>query len=220
MHDRFLRGRQLASMIYEYFRVTGAHDAVLDYTDLFTLTLRNDDVQEFDTRWGKIVLSMSKVPTDDVLESLYTFRIRESDQLKIVLGLYELEIQQHISKLDYQKLQITVKRSIDQRIKSRNTQARNDRNETGTVMKNRRDKSCVPRRPGECYQWKGAGQCARGDNFSFRHDGNKSGKSTPKYDLFSEPRKDGEHLSRKTSPLRWESVWEVKSKDVQRLPRR
>ena len=46
MHDRFLRGRQFASMIYEYFRVTGAHDTVLDYTDLFTLTLRNDDVQE------------------------------------------------------------------------------------------------------------------------------------------------------------------------------
>ena len=26
--DRFLRGRQIAFMIYEYFRVTGAHDTV------------------------------------------------------------------------------------------------------------------------------------------------------------------------------------------------
>ena len=29
--DRFLRGRQIAFMIYDYFRVTGAHDTVLDY---------------------------------------------------------------------------------------------------------------------------------------------------------------------------------------------
>ena len=31
--DRFLRGRQIAYMIYDYFRVIGAHDTVLDYAD-------------------------------------------------------------------------------------------------------------------------------------------------------------------------------------------
>ena len=31
--DRFLRERQIAFMIYDYFRVTGAHDTVLDYAD-------------------------------------------------------------------------------------------------------------------------------------------------------------------------------------------
>ena len=30
---RFLRGRQIAFMIYDYSRVTGAHDTVLDYAD-------------------------------------------------------------------------------------------------------------------------------------------------------------------------------------------
>ena len=48
--DRFLPGRQIAYMIYDYFLVTGAHDTVLDYADLFTITFRNDDLQEFDTR--------------------------------------------------------------------------------------------------------------------------------------------------------------------------
>ena len=42
--DRFFRGRQIAHMIYDNFRVTGAHNTVLDYVDLFTITLRNDDV--------------------------------------------------------------------------------------------------------------------------------------------------------------------------------
>ena len=45
--DRFLRGRQIAYLIHEYFRVTGANDSVENYADLFTVVLRNDDIQEF-----------------------------------------------------------------------------------------------------------------------------------------------------------------------------
>ena len=60
--DQFLRGRQIAFMIYDYFRVTGAHDTVLDYADLFSVTLRDDKIQEFDTRWDEVLLSMSKSP--------------------------------------------------------------------------------------------------------------------------------------------------------------
>ena len=41
-------------MIYDYFRVIGAHDTVLDHADLLTITLRTDDVLEFDTRWSEI----------------------------------------------------------------------------------------------------------------------------------------------------------------------
>ena len=44
--DRFLRGRQIAYLIYEYFRVTGANDSVENSADLFTIVLRNDDTQE------------------------------------------------------------------------------------------------------------------------------------------------------------------------------
>ena len=32
---------QIAYLIYEYFRVTGANDSVENYTDLFTIVLRN-----------------------------------------------------------------------------------------------------------------------------------------------------------------------------------
>ena len=49
-------------MIHDYFRVSGAHDTVLDYADLFTIALRNDDVQEFDTRWDEILFSTTKIP--------------------------------------------------------------------------------------------------------------------------------------------------------------
>ena len=48
--DRFLRGRQIAYLIDNYFRVTGTHDSVENYADLFTVALRNDNIQEFDTK--------------------------------------------------------------------------------------------------------------------------------------------------------------------------
>ena len=59
--DRFFRGRQIAFMIYDYFRVTGAQDTALDYADLFSVTLHDDN-----TGWDE-VLSMSKIPSDDNL---------------------------------------------------------------------------------------------------------------------------------------------------------
>ena len=49
---------------------------------LFAVTLRDGDVQEFDTKWDGILLSMSNIPTDDVSESLYNLQIRECDQFK------------------------------------------------------------------------------------------------------------------------------------------
>ena len=42
--DRFLRGRQITFRISDYFRVTGAHDTALDYADLFSVTLHDDNV--------------------------------------------------------------------------------------------------------------------------------------------------------------------------------
>ena len=61
--DRFPRGRQIAYLIYEYFRVTGANDSVENYADLFTIGLRTDDVQEFDSKWDGILLLMTENPT-------------------------------------------------------------------------------------------------------------------------------------------------------------
>ena len=85
--DRFLRARQIAYLIYDHFRVTGTHDSVENYADLFTIVLRNDDIQEFDSKWDGILLSMTKIPHDDILEGLYKLRIRESEKLKTVLEL-------------------------------------------------------------------------------------------------------------------------------------
>ena len=136
--DGFLRGRQIAFMIYDDFGQTGAHDTVLKYAELFSVALHDDNIREFDTRWDKVVLSMSKIPSDDILESLYKLRIRESAQLKTVLELHGKKIHQKISMLNCQKLKTMVKKTIDQKFRLRNFDARHGRIETRAVVKSRK----------------------------------------------------------------------------------
>ena len=178
--DRFLRERQIAYLIYEYFRVTGANDSVENYADLFTIDLRNDHIQEFDWKWDGILLSMTKIPSDDILEGLYKLRIRESEKLKTVLELYITEIHQKKSEPDYHRLKTMVKRSIEHSLRMKNFEARNGNFETSAVVKNQRAKKREQRRLGDCWQWKANGQCSKEDNCSFRHDKDNRAKSTPR----------------------------------------
>ena len=177
--DRFLRGRQIAYLIYEQFRVTGTDDSVENYTDLFTIALRNDDIQEFDSKWDGILLSMTKIPHDDILEGLYKLRIRESEKLRTVLELYDLETHQKKLGPDYHRLKAMVKRSIEQEIRNENFGARSGNFEKNAVVKNQGTKQRVQRVLGDCWQWEANGQCVKGDNCSFRHDMDKRGKVTP-----------------------------------------
>ena len=177
--DRFLRGRQNAYLIYEYFWVTGANDSVENYADQFTIALQNDDIQEFDSKWDRILLSMTKIPSDDILEGLLTLRIRESEKLKTVLELYDLEILQKKLGPDCHRLKTMVKRSIEQEIRNENFGARNGNFEKNAVVKNQGTKQRLQRILGDCWQWETNGHCVKGDNCSFRHDNNKRGKVTP-----------------------------------------
>ena len=84
---------------------------------------------------------MTQFPSDDILESLYKLRIRESEKLKTVLELYDLEIHQKQIGPDYQRLKTMVKRSIEQDLRNRNFGARNGNNERNAVVKNQGDKT-------------------------------------------------------------------------------
>ena len=139
--DRFLRGRQIAYLIYDYFRVTGANDSVENYADLFTVVHRNDDIQEFHTKWDEILLSMTQIPSDDILENLYKLRIRESEKLKTVLELYNMEIHQKKAGPDHHRWKTMVKRSIEQNLRMKNFEARNGNYERNAVVKNHGDKT-------------------------------------------------------------------------------
>ena len=139
--DRFLRGRQIAYLIYEYFRVSGANDSVENCADQFTNAFRNDDLQEFDSKWDEILLSMTQIPSDDILESLYKLRIRASEKLKTVLQLYDLE--RHKKKLgpEYHKMKTMVKRSIEQDVDKRAKMTQQNPSPSSFMQQNERNAS-------------------------------------------------------------------------------
>ena len=68
---------------------------------------------------------MTKIPSDDILEGLYKLRIRESEKLKTVLELYNMEIHQKKAGPDCHRLKTMVKRSIEQNLRMKNFEARN-----------------------------------------------------------------------------------------------
>ena len=93
---------------------------------------------------------MSKMPSDDVLESLHKLRKRESAELKTVLELYDMEIHQNL--------------------RLRNFDARNERIETAAVVTIRKGQRGVGRGRGECHQWKAKKDSGREETCSYRHD--------------------------------------------------
>ena len=143
------------------------------------LFFEKDDIQEFDSKLDGISLSMTKIQHDDILEGLYKLRIRESEKLKTVLELYDLETHQKKLGPDYYRLKTIVKRSIEQETRNKNYENRIGNLEKKAVVKNQGAKQRVQRILGDCWQWETNGQCVKGNNCSFRHDINKRGKSSP-----------------------------------------
>ena len=176
--EKFLRGRQIAYLIYDHFRVIGAHDSVEKYADLFAIVLRNDDIQEFDSKWDGILLSMTKIPPDDILEWLYKLRIRESEKLQTVLELYDLEIHQKKLEPDYHRLKTmwgeVLSRKFEMRILVPEVEILRR-----TPWSRIKEQNSVYK---EFLEIVGNGKptgSVKGDNCSFRHDMNKRGKVTP-----------------------------------------
>ena len=112
----------------------------------------SDDIQEFDSKWDGILLSMTKIPPDDIMEGLYKLRIRESQKLKTVLELYDLEIHQKKVGPDYHRLKTMVKRSIEQDLRTKNFGARNGNLGTSAVVKKQGTKQRGQRILGDCWQ--------------------------------------------------------------------
>ena len=52
--------------------------------------LRNDDIQDFDSKVGRnFLLSMTKIPPDDILEGLYKLRLREYWEAQDRIGIVQ-----------------------------------------------------------------------------------------------------------------------------------
>ena len=103
-----------------YDEYESLNDSVENFADLFTVVLRNENIQEFDSKWDEHSLSITKIPSDGILEGLYKLRIRESEKLKTVLEFYSMETRQKKAGLDSHRLETMVKTSVEQNLRMQN----------------------------------------------------------------------------------------------------
>ena len=89
-------------------------------------------------------------------------RIRESEKLKTVLELYDLETHQKKLGPNYHRLKTMVKRSIEQDMRNKNFWIRNGNYERNAVLKNQETKQRAQRILGDCWQWRANGQFSEG----------------------------------------------------------
>ena len=113
-------------MIYDDFRTTGAYEAALDLSDLFSFRFQNDGVQDFDTKWDQALLSASEIPAEMVLVSFCKSKLQDSVQLPTVLAVYEQEHIRNIEQPSHSRLKTSARRHIDQTMRTRNFRARNE----------------------------------------------------------------------------------------------
>ena len=197
MQDRFLHGRHIACMTYEYFRETGAHEAVLDFTDLFCITSLVDDIQDFDTRCDQALSSTREVPKNSILESLCEMRIQESDQLRTVLAMNEQEMHQDRSKPNWQKFKTCTQITWTAHEISK-SEVKELEQEYWLELRKEKNVS-VEKKTRECYQWTAEEQCSKGDACSFRHDDGKREKTAQSSSLG--PRSKAQHDGGKPSKV-------------------
>ena len=106
--------------------------------------------------WDEVFLSIHEVPSDNIVESLYKMQKRVSDQLKTELAWYEQDVDQKNMPPSYQSLKTIVKKFLDQKMRARSFEARNERTVTRTPAKSRRKGKSVSveRKQEDCYHWR------------------------------------------------------------------
>ena len=130
-----LRGRQIADLVYEYFRPTGSCDDIQGLSGLLGIKLENDDIQDFDLRWEQALLLTSVPPFDNVLEGLYVSKLQDSSQIQTIMALYNQEILRGGGKRDFHRLRLCVTLYIEQAQRSKNFRIQNEITERGAVTK-------------------------------------------------------------------------------------
>ena len=80
-------------------------------SDLFSIRLQHDDVQDFYVRWDQALLSASDMPSDVILEELYKSELQNFAQLRTVMALYGQEVVRNCGTPNDQQLKTAVKTS-------------------------------------------------------------------------------------------------------------
>ena len=96
-----------------------------------------------------------------------------------MLALCDPETVRNGGQTSNSRLKTSVRLFYDQKMRSRNLEARNDMIHGGVVTRSRKEnKANVERKVGGCWQWQATGHCSNGDSCGFHHGVRASGNGS------------------------------------------
>ena len=108
-----LIGRQIAWMIAQNFKLNDTEASFLEWDELVSVTLKGDNLVQFQNDWESTCLSVRDLPDERFLESLYRKQLEKSVQLQNAMALYWQDITLRGEHKTYQKLKTIVYKHIE-----------------------------------------------------------------------------------------------------------
>ena len=87
-----LRGRQVLFLICDYSKITAETGQVMDFEDIMAVELKGDNVRGYLNDWELTLHAVKEVPSEDILESLVRRQLEKSNQLSLMMQLYNQDV--------------------------------------------------------------------------------------------------------------------------------
>ena len=169
------RGRQALLMIHKHFSTSRKHGAVYDIEDLMAVTLVNDDLRGFITRWDAVIAGMTSEPDTMWKQAYFHNAIKNFKPLSHDLAVYDRTPEGEPNR-SYDFLMKAARDYLERKRLAKMRQA------TKKSLSGKKEAAPAPTRPssagkpqGICYDFQ-AGKCTRGKDCRYKHEKSDKGK--------------------------------------------
>ena len=183
---RMLKGRQIAWLIYQHFRLSEAEGSILEFNDLLSVELRGDNLMAFKNDWEMVMSGLKVIPSAAILESLVLKQLQKSHQLKDMLALYHQDVVHRGEARSYERIMKMVTSHLEfrRRQKTRDDMSQNPRSlaQPSSTKAGGDSKPLQTDRPkqGDCRQFLKTGSCSRGKACPWKHEKEKANARRPR----------------------------------------
>ena len=160
---------------------------IREFQDFINLELRGDNLSQFVALWDKCLLTMTNLPTQDIMESTFRSQIVKSDKLKEVMKMYKWEINQKDAKPSYESLRRMVDTYIETSRLDKAIKESDNPKKYGSAVRS----APGPKEEKPCRHWSAKGACQRGDTCAFWHDPARKAKAKFRADSPSDDKGKG-----------------------------
>ena len=116
MKGEMIMGRQIAWIIYDYFKISEQEGALLEFKDLLLIKFKSN-LKGFIHEWDMTLLGINDTPKVEILESLFRQELEKDNSIKDIMHQYEQDFHQRNEPRSYGKL-----KTMSDRAQSTSTQ--------------------------------------------------------------------------------------------------